>query len=374
MRKRKVLVHGYTMDNLGDDMFFATLFERYPEVIFYLPTLNVNYKKKFKKFSNVKVIDFFKVSKVTQHQVYKLPKLYSSIYMSTFDAVVCIGGSLFIDRKNPSKNDKVEAMNYSFIHDWAIANEHKKPYFLLGVNWGPCYNQYFYDYFNNAFDYMRDICFRDSVSYEIFKNKPQVRVAPDILFSHKLSIKDGPIKKQIAISVMNISRKQEIYPYFLEYRKKIIEMCDFYIEKGYEIKLLSFCSFEGDEEEIETIFQEVQDCSNVEKVIYKNDYEELLRVMSQSELIIATRFHSMILGIILGRPVFTIAYSKKIINVLKDINGEHSYIDIKDIKNLNFYDCFTYSFKLDHNKVFDIARKSEEQFKILDKLLKEDKE
>ena len=76
---KRVLVHGYTMSNLGDDLFLRVLAERYPQVVFYLPTLNIDYKKKYKDLKNLKVVDFCGISRLTEHQIYKLPKLYRGI-------------------------------------------------------------------------------------------------------------------------------------------------------------------------------------------------------------------------------------------------------------------------------------------------------
>lgn len=334
---KKVLLHGYTMDNLGDDLFFQVLVNRYPNVQFYLPTLNCNYKSKFKFLKNLKVVDFFGVSKFTKHQVYKLPKLYSKYNMSKFDAVVCIGGSLFIDCKNANSKDRYVAENYSFIADWKYAEENNVPYYVIGANWGPCYNQYYYDYFNNAFDSLADLCFRDTYSYEIFKDKKNVRHTGDILMGNdyiKKSIGNCSKKRQIAISIVDSKHKSEEFMEYDEYERKITEFCEEFSKLNYSIVLLSFCEKEGDLKVAERIYSQINDKSSIRIINYKQNYAEMLQILAESEFIVASRFHATVLGWTLGTKVYSVVYGKKTIHLIQDCGYDHGYIGIEKIDEL----------------------------------------
>lgn len=328
---KRVLLHGYTMDNLGDDLFFRVLVSRYPDMQFVLPTLNCSYRKKFSDLKNLCVVDFCRVARITTRKVYMLPKLYSRLFIKSFDAVVCIGGSLFIDRKNPSVKDRIETENYSFIYDWEIARKANVPYYLLGANWGPCYNSYFFEYFNRAFDFLEDICFRDRYSYEIFKSKPRARCGGDILMGSPF-IRDAvpPCgkKKQIVFSVIDVAFKCETETDAEVYIAKMVELCREFVKLGYRVKLLSFCSWEGDEATAEKIQVGAGIGAGIEILRYHNNWREMLTAIAESEVIVSARFHGTVLGWTLNSRVFSLLYSHKTLNMIQDcgINGGYAWL------------------------------------------------
>lgn len=332
---KRVLVHGYFGVNLGDDLFFRVLAMRYPDVKFYLPTIRWEYRDLLRDIPNVKVIDFFKIAKLTSRKVYTLPKLYSRFNMKRFDAVVCIGGSLFIDCKNPAPWHRKAIEKYSFLCDWEYAKASNVPYFLLGVNWGPCYNDYFYDHFSKAFDSLTDLYFRDRASYDLFSDRPMVRRGGDILMGNPL-VKETAAgvekKKQIAISVIDTTRRDFTDPE--RYYRNLGELCWAFAKDGYSIKLLSFCKGEGDEDACQQVLKYAGE-NAAEPVFYRGNWQEMLRVVAESELLIATRFHATVLGWTLGVPVYTIAYSNKAVNLMADCGTEDSHIPLEETGSLD---------------------------------------
>ena len=334
---KKVLVHGYFRKNLGDDLFFRVLAMRYPDVKFYLPTIRCDYKELFQDLRNVKIIDFLKVVKLTNRKIYMLPKIYSRLNMKRFDAVVCIGGSLFIDRMNPTPKDRIETENYSFICDWEYAKASNVPYFVLGANWGPCYNQYFYDYFNKAFDSLADLYFRDKASFHVFAGKNSVRSGGDILMGNPVlrnTVKGAEKKRQIAVSVVNPQEKKDSFFDAERYYQAIGLVCREYVSAGYDVKLLSFCKDEGDEEACEHVLRYIDNTGGIETVFYRGDWKEVMQVIARSELLIATRFHATVIGWTLGVPVYSIAYSNKTVNLMEDCGTNDNYIRMEDINML----------------------------------------
>lgn len=59
----------------------------------------------------------------------------------------------------------------------------KIPYDIIGSNVGPIRSNEFIETISNIFKNAQDVCFRDSNSYELFKDMPTTRVATDIAFS-----------------------------------------------------------------------------------------------------------------------------------------------------------------------------------------------
>lgn len=365
---KKVLVHGYTMDNLGDDLFFRVLVSRYPDVLFYLPTLNVHYRKKYADLPNLKVIDFLGISKVTTHKVYVLPKLYSWYNIKKFDAVVCIGGSLFIDHKNPTSKDRIEAENYSFICDWEIAEKAGVPYFVLGANWGPCYNDYFFDYFSRAFDSMTDLCFRDSYSLNLFAEKHTARQTGDILMGSSIvldAVRCAKKKKQIAVSVIDAARKSEKCCSSQSYDAKLAELCAEFVQKGYEIVLMSFCKSEHDEDAIGRIMEKLDQKEHVHILNYHNTWQALLQTMAESEVVLASRFHAVVLGWTVGTPVYSILYGDKILHLMEDCGVAEGYVFLDEIEQLTAEKVLCQAVLVDANKFSG----TDSAFQRLDQLL-----
>ena len=53
---KNILVNAYLEKNLGDDLFLKILFDRYPNVKWFIDTTDYTYKEVFKNYKNVDVI------------------------------------------------------------------------------------------------------------------------------------------------------------------------------------------------------------------------------------------------------------------------------------------------------------------------------
>ena len=369
MKQYKVLLHGYFQHNLGDDLFFRAIATRYPDVKFYIPILTSGYKEKFKDLPNIVVVDFWGIAKYVHHKTYILPKFYSCITMSRYDAVVCIGGSLFMDRKNPTKNDVIEIENYSFIADWEWAYKKGVPYFVIGANWGPVYNEFFEQYFTRAIKTLHDLCFRDSASYNHFKNMPNVRRSGDILLGNpmiKQAVTGVEKKRKVAISVVNARFKNEIVTDADLYEQKISEWATELINDGYEVFFMSFCKAEGDEEAIRRIAQQMPSNKGIRVLCYNHNWQEMLNNMAESEFILASRFHATVLGWTVGTPVYSLAYSLKTLNLLKDCMAERSCSLINNIEKISVSEIKKQAYLL---KNVEVVGGANDAFSNLDMLL-----
>ena len=218
-----------------------------------------------------------------------------------------------------------------------IAAKAKVPCYLLGVNWGPSFHDYFYKFFNQAFDSMQDIFFRDKNSYEIFKSKPQVRFGGDILMGSSFITHAIPpvkkLEKQIAFSI--IAPRKDLNPDSEAYISEIVRICREFISAGYHVKLLSFCIPEGDQKTAEKVIRE-SNCSpeQLSHLSYTDNWQEMLTVLAQSELVVASRFHATVLSWTLHTKVFSLLYSQKTQNLLTDCNITDGNIWLSDIEKV----------------------------------------
>jgi len=367
---KKVLVHGYFGVNLGDDLFFRVLAAHYPDVKFYLPTTRWDYCDLFLDVPNIKIIDFFKIARLTNKKVYTLPKLYSRINMKRFDAVVCIGGSLFIDHQKPAPWHRKAIEQYSFLCDWEYAKASNVPYYVLGANWGPCYNDYFYNTFDKAFDSLADLYFRDQASFREFAHKSAARVGGDILMGNPLitgACEGVARRKQIAISPVNPARKCDGISNPIGYYDHLAKLCDDYVRLGYEVKLLSFCRDEGDEAAIGEVLARTKETQGIETAYYRGDWKTMLRTIAASERMVASRFHATVIGWTVGVPVYSLTYSEKTVNLIRDCALVDSFTRIGEITWLDPKTVAQKSALPEHVEQFSGADKA---FARLDLLLK----
>lgn len=353
------MVYAYTNFNLGDDLFIKVLCERYPNTNFILNAPR-NYKQNLSKLENVII---YSNDTFISRGINFLTKIFKKEYSrrkaiaKKSDAIVHIGGSIFIEKKGWQK--RIENRK-------AIQN---KPFFLLGANFGPFSDNEYYKEYRSLFNEYTDVCFREQYSYDLFKDLSNVRMAADVIFQLK---KKGNVEEDnnIVISVIKPSIREDLLNYDNIYYNKIKEITMYFINEGYNVTLMSFCEKEGDKEAVETIKKMIPD-DYLHKVIghyYKFNMEETLNIIERSKFVVGTRFHAMILGWVYDKPVFPIAYSKKMINVMEDINFTGSYTDLKNIHKLDADQVFN-SMKTNRVDITEQIVSAEKQFEKLDEYL-----
>src|SRR5699024_7125956 len=216
-----------------------------------------------------------------------------------------------------------------------------------------------------------DVCFRDKYSYQLFETNENVRLANDVIFQMEVNHSSNEKKEDyIVISVIKPSIRQHLSNYDELYYKKIKELIIYFTNQNLKVFLISFCEREDDEEAISEIMNKLpmNTQENVSRHHYRQNIDSALEVIANSKLIIATRFHAMILGWIYNKPVLPIAYSSKMTNVIEDIGFEGFYTDFKSLANLDVESTFD---KMKFNSI-DISIQKDnavKQFKKLDEYL-----
>src|SRR5690625_2673383 len=359
-----VMVYEYTGLNLGDDLFLKILFERYPDTNFILFARD-KYKKVFKQ-KNVKIFSSNNLFlRGTNYIMRRLNKNYiiNKIISKTCDASVYIGGSIFQQSDN-WRVDVVKREN--------LLNENQ-PFYVLGANFDPYSHDDYYLEYRKVISKYEDICFRDTYSYNLFGDLENVRIADDIVFSlggDMVNTETYNNEKNIVISVIKPSYRSYLSGYDDLYYEKLKVISIEFIKKGYGITFMSFCKHEGNEEAIREILKIIPQkyIQYIKQYNYRGSIAESLDIISNSSLIIATRFHAMILGWVFNKPVVPIAYSEKMTNVMKDVEFNGLYTDFKNLYQLNPVDVG----KSIRTNLIDVTKQKEnsrEQFTELDKLL-----
>lgn len=356
---KKILLNAYLNLNFGDDLFLKILFDRYPNTKWILPKGGSVYKRVFENYKNVIIKEniFFKIRK-------KLNMVEKNKFYSSYDAGLYIGGSIFMQIPNwESQYKERKEVIESFY-------KKKKPYFILGSNFGPFTKEEFKELYRDLFSKSKDICFREKYSYDMFKELDNVRIAPDIVFQLPVHSRKK-IKDSIGISLIDLSDREDLVVYEKEYCSKIKEVVIKGIDLGKSITFFSFCKAQGDEKVIEKIIESIGEeyKNKIKTVYYSGNIDDFLNKFSSMENIIGTRFHACVLSQVFNQGLYPIIYSNKTLNVLEDINLDKEFESINNIKNLDIDNLFKI---IDNNKIKDrsIIKKSENQFKILDKYCK----
>ncbi|MCM3568227.1 polysaccharide pyruvyl transferase family protein [Neobacillus mesonae] len=364
MEGKRILVNAYFAKNLGDDLFLKVLFDRYPDVKWDLLTTDKTYLKIFNRNKNVNIIRTLKLNLGVRNinLFYKINE--KLLNFRKYDAFVTIGGSIFME----SKDWEEGLCSRGYLPNKFKNN--KKKNFIIGANFGPYKNELFVEKHKEFFLKFDDICFRDKNSYNLFNDLKNVRFAPDAVFNLKVDTKTAS-EKCIGFSIINLEKRSEFKKNYIMYNKKIIQLVERYLELGYKIKFFSFCEKEGDIDAIKNIIKDInlELLDRLEIINYEGEIDSFLNKYKSCELIIGTRFHSIILALLLNQGVYPIIYSNKTYNVLKDLGMENNCCFIKDMEELDINELIS---TINTNQLKDrsIISQAALQFEELDSYIK----
>lgn len=355
---KKVLLRLYLKENLGDDLFGYIILSRYQNK-FYI--YNQSKYFPFQKFDNI----FFCSNKIEILYDKILQKFFNIIdyretkKKKTFDLLLYAGGSLFIENNN--------------IEYWKNnVKQYKKNYVdfvIIGCNVGPYKDSIFPTLlYNNVFSLAKDVCFRDKKSYELYQNKKNIRCAPDIVFSLNTKKIKSNTESSIIISVIdtNIKYNKSVTK---NYEKMILNIIKYYQANNTTVILMSFCKIEGDERAIERIYNQLSDTTNVKKYYYRGNIDESLSIIKSAKLVVGSRYHANILGLLFCKRIVPISYSSKLDNVLKDIDYQGTIVRLDNLQSINVEELLKEDYQFDVNKLNKIIKNSNLQFLYLDKIL-----
>ena len=348
---KKIFILAYARRNLGDDLFIEMLLKRYPKVSFYINVENPEHAILFKKFPNITVISE-KERNLTKQNA------------DEYDGYIYVGGSIFME------GGVVYNITDEFLDFLKECKQKNIPFCYVSSNFGPAYTQAYIDLAKNVYENCKDICFRDKYSYNLFKDIPTIRYAPDLLFSYDIG-KCEKEKNTIGISVIDLEIRENFKNREKEYIDFLTSNIINYINEGNKVYLFSFCRQEGDEKAIDKIVANIKDekyIDNIYVVNYDGDIEKFLEVYKKMEYMLCQRFHSLILSYICKQKFYVISYSKKIDNIIDELNLCDEYVKLDQINSNKSIDLKEF-FEVETNKLEIIKKSSLEQFIALDAFL-----
>ncbi len=325
---KKIFIHAYTAGNLGDDLMVRILCERYPNVKFWI-CADESYKERYADIGNLKIYTpsgrFVRCTDRLVRKIKKTENGAQKLLVKAADAVVHIGGSVFVQHQD----DFGAALELD-----RRLQRLSRHMFVVGANFGPYTDPEYVKQYRDLFAGYADICFRDTHSKKLFADSENIRYAPDVVFNYSMTDKIEE-KKQVLFSVIRVSDrggKYSISPYSDDYTKFLLGLMERFLENGYRLKLISFCRMQGDDEMIGELIRHFDESSRrmIGICSYDMDEKECIRAFCESEIVVGTRFHSIILGKMAQKKVFSVVYDQKTLRTLQDW-GCTEYLKMEDL-------------------------------------------
>ncbi|AQP45778.1 polysaccharide pyruvyl transferase family protein [Tessaracoccus flavus] len=356
-RSLRIYVHAYWQQNLGDDLFVKVLCERYPEVLFY-GACSRRKSRAFEALDNFRRVPrLARVDRILSRLSLGplLGPALERLYKARSDAVVNIGGSIFIEREG--WRQRMPAMRARF-------GSGKQTY-VVGSNFGPYEDPHFLDEYKALLRGGADVCFRDKVSAELFEELPNCRYAPDVI----LSMDPGETADHgtAVISVIDLETRPSLREHSNAYTTKLSEVALACIAAGLDVVLMSFCRSEQDVAAAKRLSQELDKAgASVRSYTYDGDLLAALTLLSTASVIIGTRFHAVILAWVFGKRVLPISYSPKTEHVLRDLAFPGEWINLEEIAELDVANSVSELLRSAPFAVGELRAMAEQQFAGLD--------
>lgn len=353
---KRIIVYGVNSINVGDDLFFKILQDRYPDVIFYMIAPK-EYKGFIGIYNNWKIISNTGLS-------YKFFSFLGGLFHTSgaafiyawlilkhrIDLFLIIGGSLFMEGKSNVPHfirgiNRLRRLNP------------RMKMAIIGSNFGPCESKQWENEVSTSLSFANDVCFRDISSYDVFSNLQNVRWGNDIVMhmNHPMVTKK---EKTVCINIRSVDNWPSLLPLKDRYIKQVRSIADYYHSIGYSIKLLSFCREYRDNEITDVLYDSLDYKESVCKVYYDGDLEKIIESVASAEYMIGTRFHAIILGLLFKLKVLPVSYSIKTENMLKTYGLWDEVYDFKkfcstDYKELMNHIIVDYEIDEKKNTMFD---------------------
>ncbi|AZI66630.1 polysaccharide pyruvyl transferase family protein [Kaistella daneshvariae] len=315
MGRKKILVDIYLAKNLGDDLFLDHLSHSFPNSDFVPFHPGGDYKVFFDNYKNIQQFPYSVIDRVAARLGNNKLKDYDWLSKS-YDGLLFLGGGIFREEFYWK-----EVYNYRFMISKAFKSQGKNVFFS-GCNFGPYESRDFVKAHHVLFQEVDHVQFRDQKSYKLFSSLNNIGYAPDLLWSYDLptTIKTDNI---LGISIIDPRHKPQYKETYQEYIESHKELCEKYLQNGFEIKLFSFCEAEGDLEIAEEI---AKDFPGIKILNYTTEITNYLKEIGSCSHFVAARFHAVIIAFKYGIPVIPVIYGDKTENLLIDLGLAKPYV------------------------------------------------
>jgi len=291
---RQICLIGYFEKNLGDDLLFKAFIENTSFSEYIIPrnkTIGVSIEKDVRTPTLLeRKIGFFN------------PR-----------DIALIGGSLFIETEEKPLFD----LKKRLIKKLAKNKKRGCKNYIIGCNLGPIF---FEESYKETIKYISKLIefwtVRDDFSYQLLKELAHCRVikAPDLVHSLEFKVPEleKKSKKMAVISIVDFEYQTSFTQQknSAEYYASLLAWHSFFESEGYQVVYASF--------------EDSVDVPAFHKYIGKgeialNQGDEISSLISNSDIVLCSRFHALILAASMGKSVIPFAYSNKMKCYLEDL-------------------------------------------------------
>ena len=343
-----IFLQYYSRMNFGDDLLVRVLAQQFPDRRICLlgnPThipKNLGPNIRISPYSWIIVaVGVLQARMKSQRSQQRLQRLYDQcvgLARAKSKASVMVGGSIFMDSKNGREEVRFDADEH-LERDFSLRSSllPGRNHFVIGANLGPAFSQEYFSNMERRTGTYAHVCFRDYASYSKLSSCPNVQYAPDVVFAMD-PIRRNPQNKKVVISVINLSKHTGDHQVIESYYTLLAQTISHLSQTGHRIVLASFCKREGDETGISRLLEYCKSSESIEIYRYTGDMDGMINCFAGASFVIASRFHSMILAAVCGKPMFPIAYNCKTTHYLQDLRFSGSYGTLDTLSGLTVSD------------------------------------
>lgn len=350
MKEKRILIYGwFGHENLGDELILKSIIQLIKEIdesfiIDVMAPKTNNIKKYHPEVNLVSTYIDTRIKSILRLIKYNPINVIRNVIRADF-LVIGSGGAL--SDWNPTSTKTL------FFLIKLFKKVLKKPVIMLGVGAGPIERRESKVYFENILKYVDQISLRDKESYDLLKEigLKNIVLTNDVVFDlHPLYLNQYSPKIPkynigivIAPLILNSNNKIE------RYKNSIIEYIKKCKKAGYNITLIPF-QYEYDIE----FLKDISSCTDTE--IFEEGKKNtwgIIDEINKQDIIIGMRFHSVILSLMLNKPVLPIIYHNKVYSVAKEFEilnlsqevGDGSNWLNKDINSEKLFNDTKYIFE-----------------------------
>ena len=325
--KKVIVVFGYWVKNLGDDLFLLSLINYLGQSPY---RVVISCERQYAGYYRKLGVDILNDASIFCKICNKL-QLEPLVLYAANKIFVMLGGSLFAEDIKKYDDKKIRNLR--------LGVKLSKRSMVMGSNFGGYKSKKFKTEYERIFSNADLVSFRDKYSCVEFKKNDNVKYAPDVVLAGYWDDKRtvGSNDKYVGISVIDFSVRQGLKEYTSLYEKYIAGLIELHQKKGDKVVLFSFCDKEGDINACKRIKRLCH--SEVSIISYKN-IASFLEVFKKCGKIYGTRFHSVILSMYYGIDCVPFIYNEKISNALDSYLGKGMYDAIypEELKKLTSVD------------------------------------
>lgn len=315
-----VLVDFYCDNNLGDDIMGEALVDFLIE-------------NEHKCFMKIQKDDFISPAFLKKKQICFMQDISrKNIALSQINVYMKIGGSMF-----PHGTIKEGILrHYELLQMWELKKANVK-ICIINCNLGPVKSKVGLRATKSIFQIADFITCRDQETYNFIpKRKENKFCYPDIVFNLENSSGQSICKDYIGISVYTGYASYLRYAN-AQYADFIAQFINLYHQKNEKQKFRLFIFDTGYNSDLPVaykILENVKNKSKIEIVAYISNKKKFLEKYKECNLMIGTRFHSIVLALKYRIPLYPITYSNKAENLLRYLNYKGKYTKIAECNSV----------------------------------------